>query len=73
MSDGVEVGVVQLGIAAAIVYLWWSGALAVLIDAVLVGIRGEQRFDVSDALGITSPASPSSATNIVPFPAVRTA
>ncbi len=41
MSDRVQSGLVQLVVAVSLLYAFWSGALAALIDGLTRGIRGE--------------------------------
>lgn len=39
MSQNIAAGVVQLGMAALLLYAWWSGAMSAVVDAVASGIR----------------------------------
>lgn len=41
MSGRVQSGLVQLLVAISLLYAFWSGALAALIDGLTRGIRGE--------------------------------
>lgn len=40
MSPNVPAGVVQLVVAAGLLYAWWSGALAVLLNGLTAGVTG---------------------------------
>lgn len=41
MSSNVQSGVLQIGIAIGLLYAFWSGALAVLLEGLTVAVRGE--------------------------------
>jgi hypothetical protein len=50
VSTNVAAGLVQLGIAAGLLYAFWIGAFTVLIEGLTGAVRGQDPGDLSAAL-----------------------